>query len=566
MNENTITIHVPPQSRWLPLVQDGVHRYAAIVGFSDLLKKKIMLSVMEACEELVRWAERSEIDVPFTVLLDYKNDAIFIDITYAAAIRLNPSETEEYEVPDAKTDIENITVDALWLHLLKKNMDRVFFRVRGKKRVLSMILYQREEGKEKRAWAMALKPKLKKGLELYIKDSEEEHPSSVLQKVGTTVLILNPSETFFVQNMDGTKTLHDIYIQHVDSIGLVSPHLPIQLYEHLERMGMLSDSTEETGKITGKQILLKLINPSFSIPHSDAIVTAIHNKIRFLFSPIAIGILLLIGLSGFYPLWDKFHHFLTIFIGLEKTIVNSPHILICTYILVTAHVLLHELGHGVVCKHYGGRVPRIGIMFYLAFFIFFCDTTAAYTFPKKYQRILVSLGGPIVSFVIFGIGLWCSWLLCRNSPGGIGFWESTFVLFSVSNVVGLFMNFNPFIKMDAYYMLLDFTEIQNLRQRSFAFIKRKLFGWLGFGSPRDVRTTHNERNIFWWYGILGGATTLIFFVLPIAQLNMLLKDASQHQGRLLFVIGICSLICLRLGLQTYNTMKKRWAREYILKK
>jgi putative peptide zinc metalloprotease protein len=42
--------------------------------------------------------------------------------------------------------------------------------------------------------------------------------------------------------------------------------------------------------------------------------------------------------------------------------------------------------------------------------------------------------------------------------------------------LGLVMNFNLFIRMDAYHMLMDWTGIPNLRQRSFSYLQRKLLG------------------------------------------------------------------------------------------
>lgn len=560
MSDNRIAVLLPPDARWLTFLSDGTARYARTAGFSQELEDRTTGSVMEACEELVRLAEQAGVSEPFNVFLDFRGEAAIIEIEYSGRIPLNPFETDEYEIPTADTDLDSFGAEGLWLFLIKKRMDRVFFRVRGNRRVLAMIQYRREEGMEKRTWAMSIRPQLRKDLHLYLQEKQNAPPRSVLQGTGGRVLLLGPSETFFVRNMNGEKTFHDLYMDHVEEIGLVSPNLPAALYEKLEATNMLAPVEHEARKTRWKEFLKKAINPSFSIPRADEMVTAVHRRIQFLFTPIGVGLFVLLGASGIIPLFNAWPLMLEKVSGLEQKLFDSPQMLIPLYVLTLVHVSLHELGHGVTCKHFGGKVRRIGIMFYLATFIFFCDTTAAYTFPEKHKRILVSLGGPIVSFSILGLGLWGAGYFA----GGNSLWEYVFVAFSLFNFFGLVMNFNPFIKMDAYYMLMDLTEIPNLREKSFRFLNRKLWGWLGLGSEKDVKVTAKERRIFWWYGILGSAMTVLFVAMPLLQLVRLLHSYSLHRGRALYLMGVCILVLARLGALAFNRMRGMFYREYKL--
>ena len=558
---NHIAVMLPPSGRWLPFLIDGIARYARTVGFSKALEDKIIYSVTEACEELIRVSEQAGIFEPFNVFLDFKGEAAIIEIEYSGRIPLNPYRTEDYEVPDAATDLDDVNMEVLWLFMIKKQMDRVFFRVRGKRRILSMMQYRREQGMEKRIWAMSIRPELRKGLDLHLEEGSGDYPGCVLQKRGEGALMLGPSETFFVRNMDGIKSFHDLYMAHVDAIGLVSPNLPVALYEKLEKMDMLAVAREDNRKRRFKAFLLKLINPSFSIPKADEVVTAVHRKTRFFFTPLGAAFLLLMGLSGFIPLWRTYPLIMERITGLEQTLLHAPYMLIPLYFLILLHVSLHELGHGVTCKHFGGKVPRMGIMFYLASFIFFCDTTATYSFPKKRQRLLVSLGGPLVSFAVLGMGLWGAGYFAGSSP----IWEDILVAFSLLNFFGLVMNFNPFIKMDAYYMLMDLTETVNLREKSFRFLKRKLGGWLGFGSAEDVQVCEGKKRLFWWYGLLGAAMTFVFMAAPLVHLVHLLQAHSLAGGRALFAIAGCALLLLRLGTRAFERMRGIFYREHKLK-
>ena len=127
------------------------------------------------------------------------------------------------------------------------------------------------------------------------------------------------------------------------------------------------------------------------------------------------------------------------------------------------------------------------------------------------------------------------------------------------------MNFNPFIKMDAYYMLMDLTEIPNLREKSFRFLNRKLWGWLGFGSEEDEKVSLKKGRIFWWYGLLGSGMTFLFVAAPLLQLGHLLQTRSLHGGRGLLLITGCTLFLVRMATVALGKMRNIFYREYKLK-
>lgn len=558
MADNRIAISLPADARWVRFVQDSLSRYSEMVGFSAWLEEMCSSSVTEACEELVRKAQQSGISDPIHLSLDYRGDTIVVDIAYNARIPLNPHKTGEYEIPDASTDLESLDADSLWLHMIKRRMDRVRFNVQGSRHILRMVKYRRDEGKEKQAWVMAIRPELRKGIILHLDESGGEHPSSTLQLPGSGVLRLGPSETFLVRNMDGKTSFHALYMAHIDALGLTSPDMLARFYEQLEAMGMLAVAEDSAPPSRFRMLMRKLLNPDFSIPNADGMVAAVHRRTGFLFSPLGLGALLAIGLSGVVPFAMHHARFMDGIGNLEDTFLSQPLLVLPVYALILFHAALHELGHGVACKHYGGNVPRLGIMFYLGSFIFYCDTTAAWNFHNKWRRILVSLGGPIVSFAIFGVGLWAA----GHYAGTGSIWEPVLLAFSLINFFGLVMNFNPFIKMDAYYMLLDYTGIPNLRERSFRFLERKTLGWLGFGSEEDAQATLAERKEFWWYGVLGALVTLLFVAMPLVSLHSKLAANSQSKGLILLSVISCALLIARLGSLAYGKIRSIRHREY----
>jgi putative peptide zinc metalloprotease protein len=557
MESSRVRITLPLAGKWLRFAQESLQRYSAIVGFSPELEAMCSGSVMEACEEIARKADEAGAEEAVTLQLDCKGGTVVIDITYSADIPLNPHETEDYEVPDEETSLDSIDMRTLWLHMIKRRMDRVRFMVQGPQHTLRLIKYRRDAGREKQAWVMTIRPELRKGVELHLGDAVDGHPASTLQGIGKGVLLLDPSQTFFVQNMDGKKSFHELYMEHLDVLGLTSPAMLAMLYERLEGMGMLAGPEEEkAGRLS--RIVKAVVSPNVSIPNADAVVTAMHRLARPLCTPWGLALLAAAGLSGLVPVARHHERFVEVVAGLEAAVTTLPQLLPALYVLMLAHIALHELGHGVACKHFGGRVPRLGVMFYLASFIFYCDTSAAWSFPQKRQRVLVSLSGGVVSFAVLGAGLWCA-----GAWAGTGAWpEYALVAFSLLTMAGLAMNCNPFIKMDAYYILVDQTGIPNLRERSFRFLERNTLGWLGLGNAEAGRATLRERRIFWWYGILGGAATLAFFAIPLVRLQHLFSTQSTSGGMLLLSLLTGFLLLVRIGRYAYGKIRSLRFREY----
>lgn len=560
MLNDRVTITLPPDGRWLLLANNCLQDFCKAVGFSQKLYEMCVNSAMEACEELVRLAEGLGVTDPFELALESRGETIVIDITYNGRIPLNPQDAGDYELPDADTAFNDLNLDALWLHLIKKRMDRVRFMVRGTRHTLRIIKYRREEGKEKQAWIMAVTPKLRSDLLLYLDAPDAESSSGTLQAKGSGVLRLGPSEIFFIRNMDGQLSFHDLYMAHIDALGLTSPSSLAKLYEKLESMNMLIEHEEGGSNSRLKRFAKALVNPDFSIPNADAVVTNAHAILKYFYSYWGAALLVLIGISGLIPLAEHYQRFLVVLAGLEETILASPWILLLVYLLVIVHVFLHELGHGVTCKHYGGYVPRMGIMFYLASFIFYCDTTAAWSFVRKKDRILVSLVGPLVSFSVLGAALWAAGFYAGSNDQ----WEPIWVAFCISCAFGLVMNFNPLIKMDAYYMLLDYTGIKNLRARSFTYLKHYILNLLGIDSREDIKGTLKERRVFLWYGVLGSLMTLIFVAVPLVRLNMLLDAESVSGGRLFLAVVVSVFLVTRLGNLVYRKIKAVRHRDYRL--
>ena len=219
-------------------------------------------------------------------------------------------------------------------------------------------------------------------------------------------------------------------------------------------------------------------------------------------------------------------------------------------------VVLHEFAHALTCKHFGGEVHEMG--FLLLYFqpCFYCNVSDAYLFKEKSQKLLVTFAGAYGQIFIWAIAT----ILWRITALDTGFNSFIFVIMITSGVTVLF-NFNPLIKLDGYYLLTDYLEIPNLRQKAFGYLsslmKSKLFGQEYSNQQDSIRA----KRIFIWYGLF----SLIYSVL---LLSVVFIQTERFLASRLGGIGfILSLVLLFLILkQPLKVVLKGIARFFSVKK
>ncbi len=184
----------------------------------------------------------------------------------------------------------------------------------------------------------------------------------------------------------------------------------------------------------------------------------------------------------------------------------------------------HELGHGLVCKRFGGVVPEVGIMMLVLFPVPFVDATSSWNFSSKWKRLLVGGAGMIFELAIAGIAV-LVWL--HAEPGSLTR-QLTYNVVFMASVATILFNANPLLKFDGYYMLSDMLEIPNLYDRAKRYlqwlVKRYVYGMT---NAQPVSTRGGEQIILVLYGI----TSLIYKVLIL--FGIILFVAGQ-----LYVVGL----------------------------
>src|SRR5262249_52079135 len=109
-----------------------------------------------------------------------------------------------------------------------------------------------------------------------------------------------------------------------------------------------------------------------------------------------------------------------------------------------------------------------GLLFLVFSPCLYCNVSDAWTLPSKWKRIIISFAGIYVELIIAAIATFV-WWNTPSHPFVNNLSLSLMVVCSVSTVV---FNANPLMRYDGYYILADWLEIPNLRDRSNRYLQR----------------------------------------------------------------------------------------------
>lgn len=168
------------------------------------------------------------------------------------------------------------------------------------------------------------------------------------------------------------------------------------------------------------------------------------------------------------------------------------------WVIIYVTIAIHEFGHGLTCKYYGGEVHEIG--FLLLFFqpCLYCNVNDAWLFDKKWKQIMVTMAG---GYIEFFIGALFTFIWFFTNPNTFIHVISLQVMI-ICSVSTILFNFNPMVKLDGYYLLSDLVEIPNLKDKSIDFVKnlvkKKIFY---MPVEEEIEASSREQRILLIYGV-----------------------------------------------------------------
>ena len=151
--------------------------------------------------------------------------------------------------------------------------------------------------------------------------------------------------------------------------------------------------------------------------------------------------------------------------------LRSPALLVGYGAIFVVTRFLHELGHAVVCKRAGASCKDAGLIMSFGMLCPYVDITDAWRIGSRMTRMGIALAGIYTECVLafFAATVWLT-----THPG----WAHEVALQTllVCTVSTLLFNANPLMKYDGYFVLCDWLNMQNLREKSFEVLDAMLDG------------------------------------------------------------------------------------------
>lgn len=207
----------------------------------------------------------------------------------------------------------------------------------------------------------------------------------------------------------------------------------------------------------------------------------------------------------------------------------SPHNLIFLYIALFLLKIMHDAGHAMMCKKFGGPVHTIGLMFLIFTPLPYMDASSSSGFKNRWHRALVGSAGMLIELFFAAIAavVW--------SNTGDGFLHSmSFNVMVVGSISSLVFNANPLMKFDAYYILSDILEIPNLFQRSkeqvYYYVEKYIFAIDNIDPPSSSSTEAK------WLFAYSVSSTFYRFLVSIT-IALFVTDQLFILGLFIFIIS-----------------------------
>ena len=226
--------------------------------------------------------------------------------------------------------------------------------------------------------------------------------------------------------------------------------------------------------------------------------------------------------------------------------VLSPQNLPLLYLALVLVKLIYEMGHAFACKFFGqktasgGEVHQMGVTFLVFTPLPFVDASSAWALRNKWHRILVGASGMLAELAVAAV---CAVLWVRTAEGTAMHAIAYNVMF-IASISSLAFNGNPFLRYDAYYILLDLLEIPNLESRSKLYLRYlvKRYIW-GLDNSFNPSHTRGERGWLVFYAVASTACRLVILI----AIAFYLLDMFFSVGILLAAILLIRWVLLPLG-------------------
>lgn len=320
---------------------------------------------------------------------------------------------------------------------------------------------------------------------------------------------IGPREHFLLSRMDGTRTLDDLAAEYAEAYRRrLGPENWQQLFGMLHQRQLLDGATDpaalarltESAAQGAARHRRRPLSARFPLFDPDPLFDRLLPRLRPLFGWgfVAPALAAVLALVGYVAL-----HLPELVDGVGRG--HRPLAAIVAAVVITwGIVFLHECAHGLTCRHFGGRVGEIGVMWRFPLLAPYCKVDDIVLFTPR-RRVATAFAGVFVSLLALvpfaAVRIWAG-------PGVLYDLAGTMLLFGTATAA---LNLVPFLRLDGYYMLSHALNLADLRADTYAFWGRLLRG----GPAAVAGYRRRDRLVHAVYGIASvvfAATVLTLLV------------------------------------------------------
>ena len=243
-------------------------------------------------------------------------------------------------------------------------------------------------------------------------------------------------------------------------------------------------------------------------------------QVRWLFHPSALLAGALATVAAWFFVLVRFDEFRQRLPSLGEMTAGGS--LVAMWAAIAAVKVLHELGHALACRRYGGECHEIGVALMIFSPSMYCDVSDAGRLASRRARLAIGAAGMYVELVLSAAAFFLWW----NTREGLVH-QLSWTVFFVTNLSVVAFNLNPLLRLDGYYMLCDWLGVPNLRQKADRLFGRFLMRTaLGAALPDDPLLPQSRR----WLFVSYAAASALFRLQLLIVISLVLYKALEPYG------------------------------------
>jgi len=414
-------------------------------------------------------------------------------------------------------------------------------------------------------------PRLDPGLIVRDEVVDGEPSVAIMQRAGSTFCRLSPFQWRLAQLFDGERSYEEIATEFQAQTGAAMSADEVRAFaDDLDEVHFLYKSPQEKNlalseKLAAQRQRRAARKTNFNVAHMtfsgwdpDRYLTWLDAKVgRFVYSRwciLAMVLLFAYEASVFVSKWSLIAPDVLVYYNFSK---KSLLDVVQFWLLLLFLGFFHESAHGLTCKHFGGQVHSMGLMFIYLTPAFYVDVTEIWISATKAQRLATIIAGIWIEMVACGFAM-MMWL---NTAPATWLHDLAYQVILITGIAVIVMNLNPLIKLDGYYFLTEAIGIPTLKERSTEFLS----GWFQkhvLRLPVETLVIARKRvPLFVLYALISGAYSylVLFFVLRFGY-NVASKWLAEFA---LIPIGIAGFFIFRSRLKSLGGVARRFWVEHL---